>query len=203
MFQILRGVEVSASLKRTKGELRMDEGRKRVLAIVAGILVARHLKTPEDLGESRPSPRTECFDRVRCPMGRSDHDADRWRVRQFTEERKTMTATFEDTLLSVWRQALVEDRKTVTLEGVQYPVRHTSRSKLREIDFRFEEKTLRGLEQNPNTNSRWAQLAREGKKVMQFLSDGRYVANVVDGKLQFYGRRDRARSTTEQKSSTN
>ena len=28
----------------------MDEGRKRVLAIVAGILVARHLKTPEDLG---------------------------------------------------------------------------------------------------------------------------------------------------------
>jgi len=37
----------------------MDEGRKRVLAIVAGILVARHLKTPEDLGDSRPSPRTE------------------------------------------------------------------------------------------------------------------------------------------------
>jgi hypothetical protein len=34
----------------------MDEGRKRVLAIVAGILVARHLKTPEDLGDSRPSP---------------------------------------------------------------------------------------------------------------------------------------------------
>jgi len=37
----------------------MDEGRKRVLAIVAGILVARHLKTPDDLGDSRPSPRTE------------------------------------------------------------------------------------------------------------------------------------------------
>ena len=37
----------------------MDEGRKRVLAIVAGILVARHLKTTEDLGDSRPSPRTE------------------------------------------------------------------------------------------------------------------------------------------------
>jgi hypothetical protein len=39
--------------------IRMDEGRKRVLAIVAGILVARHLKNPEDLHESRPSPRTE------------------------------------------------------------------------------------------------------------------------------------------------
>ena len=27
--------------------------------IVAGILVARHLKTPVDLDDSRPSPRTE------------------------------------------------------------------------------------------------------------------------------------------------
>jgi hypothetical protein len=37
----------------------VDEGRKRVLAIVAGILVARHLKNPEDLHDSRSSPRTE------------------------------------------------------------------------------------------------------------------------------------------------
>ena len=113
-----------------------------------------------------------------------------------------MTANFEETLISVWRQALVEDRKTVTLEGGQYPVRPTRRSKLREVDFRFEEQTLRGLEQNPNTNSRWARLAREGKKVMQFLSDGRYIANVVEGRLQFYGHPDRARSTTESKSAS-
>lgn len=39
--------------------IHMEEGRKRVLAIVAGILVARHLKNPEDLHDSRPSPRTE------------------------------------------------------------------------------------------------------------------------------------------------
>jgi hypothetical protein len=37
----------------------MDEGRKRVLGIIAGILVARHLKNPEDLNASRPSPRSE------------------------------------------------------------------------------------------------------------------------------------------------
>jgi hypothetical protein len=36
----------------------MEEGRKRVVAIIAGILVARHLKNPEDL-DSRPSPRTD------------------------------------------------------------------------------------------------------------------------------------------------
>jgi hypothetical protein len=46
---------------------------------------------------------------------------------------------------------------------------------------------LRGLEQNPETGSRWAQLARQGKKVMQFLKQRRYVAVVVDGKVQFYG----------------
>jgi hypothetical protein len=34
------------------------------------------------------------------------------------------------------------------------------------------------------------QLARSGKKVMQFLREGRYVAVVVDGKVTFYGRRD-------------
>jgi hypothetical protein len=39
----------------------MEEGRKRVLAIVAGILVARHLKTTEDLFDNRSSPRTEAM----------------------------------------------------------------------------------------------------------------------------------------------
>ncbi len=102
-----------------------------------------------------------------------------------------MTASFEETLISVWRQVLVEDARTVTLKSGSYPVRRTSRSKLREVDFRFEEQMLRGLEQNPNTNSRWARLAQEGKKVMQFLSDGRYIANVVDGKVRLYGRSGR------------
>jgi hypothetical protein len=36
----------------------MDEGRKRVLGIIAGILVARHLKTTDDLFDTRDSPRT-------------------------------------------------------------------------------------------------------------------------------------------------
>jgi hypothetical protein len=55
-----------------------------------------------------------------------------------------MTTNFEETLRSVWRQALVEDCKTVTFEGVHYSVRPTIRSKLLEVDFRFEEQTLRG-----------------------------------------------------------
>jgi hypothetical protein len=37
----------------------MDEGRRRVLAITAGILIAWHLKTTDDLFDSKPSPRNE------------------------------------------------------------------------------------------------------------------------------------------------
>ena len=99
-----------------------------------------------------------------------------------------MAATLEETLISVWRQAMVEGAKTVTVEDRNLPVRRTSRSKLREVDFRFGGHELRGLEQNPETSSRWARLSREGKKVMQFLSGGRYIAVVVDGKVQFYGK---------------
>jgi len=79
--------------------------------------------------------------------------------------------------------------KSVGLEGRSFPVRETSRSKLREVDFEFQRKMLRALEQNPNTSSRWAQMAREGKRVMQFLSGGRYIANVVDGKVHLYDRK--------------
>jgi len=40
----------------------VDEGRKRVLAIAAGILVARHLKTADDLfGGPQGSPRTHAL----------------------------------------------------------------------------------------------------------------------------------------------
>jgi len=71
-------------------------------------------------------------------------------------------------MISVRRQALVEGATTVT-GGRNFPVRRTSRSKLREVDFRFDGHELRGLEQNPQTGSRWARLAQEGKKVMKFL----------------------------------
>jgi hypothetical protein len=98
-----------------------------------------------------------------------------------------MVTDLEDILVSVWRQVMMENSKVVQLDGRRFPVLQTSRSKLREVNFEFEGQTLRGLEQNPNTKSRWAELARAGKKVMQFLSGGKYVAVVVDGKAQIYG----------------
>jgi hypothetical protein len=99
-----------------------------------------------------------------------------------------MAASLEETLVSVWRQAMAEEAKSVIVGDQKFPVRRTNRSRLSEVDFRFEGHELRGLEQNPETGSRWAQLARQGKKVMQFLQQRRYIAVVVDGKVQFYGK---------------
>jgi hypothetical protein len=98
-----------------------------------------------------------------------------------------MKLSFEQTLIEVWRQALVENATVVELDGKRYPVRRTPKRGLRQVDFVFDGHEIRGLEQNPQTKSRWAQMARSGKKVMQFLSEGRYVANVVDGKVTLYG----------------
>ena len=82
----------------------------------------------------------------------------------------------------------MENADVVELGGKRYSVRTTPRKGLRQVDFTLNGNEMRALEQNPDTKSRWAQLARAGKKVMQFLSDGRYVANVVDGKVTLYGR---------------
>jgi hypothetical protein len=98
-----------------------------------------------------------------------------------------MNPSFEQTLIEVWRQALVKNAKVVVLGTEHYPVRRTPKRSLRQVDFIFDGNEIRGLEQNPDTKSRWAQMARSGKKVMQFLSEGRYVANVVDGKVTIYG----------------
>jgi hypothetical protein len=97
-----------------------------------------------------------------------------------------MESSFEETLIEVWRQALVDNAKVVELGGERYPVKRTPKRGLRQVDFLFDGNEIRGLQQNPDTKSRWALMARSGKKVMQFLNRGHYVANVVDGKVTLY-----------------
>jgi len=93
----------------------------------------------------------------------------------------------DDVLVSVWRQALVDRARIITVDGETYPVRRTPKRELAQVDFEFAGQSRRGLEQNPHTQSRWAEMARKGSKVMQFLSAGRYVAVVCDGKVTHYG----------------
>jgi hypothetical protein len=96
---------------------------------------------------------------------------------------------FDDVLIEVWRQTLADRSSTVKIDGDYFPVRKTAGKRLVEVDFTFDGQHYRGLQQNPNTASRWANLARKGAKVMQFLQAGKYVAVVVDGKVTHYSRK--------------
>ena len=97
-----------------------------------------------------------------------------------------MNKTLGDTLIEVWRQVLVDERPWVELEGRQYRVEPTRSKRLRAVDFDYESLRLSGIEQNPDTSSNWAEEARQGKRVMQFTYQRRYVANVCEGKLLRY-----------------
>ena len=93
---------------------------------------------------------------------------------------------FDEVLIEVWRQALVDRSSTVTVRGESFPVSRTASKRLIEVDFTFAGQGYRGIQQNPNTKSGWAHLARKGAKVIQFLQAGKYVAVVVDGKVTHY-----------------
>jgi hypothetical protein len=74
-------------------EIGVEGGRKRVLGIMASILVSSHLKTTDDLHDSRPSPRTEALvgsavqwaerimRRIDGAFGDSNSDKHRWSIR--------------------------------------------------------------------------------------------------------------------------
>jgi len=95
----------------------------------------------------------------------------------------------DDALLTVWRQMLVDGAKRVCIGDDTYPVRRTAKSRLAQVDFEVAGQPIRGLEQNPARGSRWAEMARKGAKVMQFLQNGRYIAAVSDGKLTRFGKK--------------
>jgi len=95
--------------------------------------------------------------------------------------------TLDETLIAVWHQALVEGKAAIELGGEHYPVESTPAKKLRTVDFTYQSLRFTGIEQNPRTASRWAELARQGKRIMQFSNAGRYVGNVCEGKLTRYG----------------
>jgi hypothetical protein len=94
--------------------------------------------------------------------------------------------TLGDALISAWQQALREGRDSIELEGETYPVTVSRAKGLRMVEFDLGPNHMVGIQQNPKTESRWAELARQGNRIMQFRCKGRYVANVCEGKLLRY-----------------
>jgi hypothetical protein len=94
--------------------------------------------------------------------------------------------TLAETLISAWQQVLADGKNEIELGQETYGVTMFRAKKLRSVEFNYGDRRILGIEQNPRTTSRWASLAREGKRIMQFRCEGRYVANVCEGKLLPY-----------------
>jgi hypothetical protein len=92
-----------------------------------------------------------------------------------------------ETLKSIARQLMTST--AVSIDGKSIPVRPTSRQHLRTAAFTVGGHEYQAIEQNPEKPSRWGQLARSGRQVVQFkdAENNRFVAVVVDGKVTFYG----------------
>jgi hypothetical protein len=94
-----------------------------------------------------------------------------------------------DVLIDVWSQVLVHDSKVVRIGSETFPVIRSKKKRFRQVYFVFDGKSITGLEQNPDTKSNWAKMARDGIKVMQFVHDRRYIGVVAAGKVTLYERR--------------
>lgn len=94
-----------------------------------------------------------------------------------------------EVLIDVWSQTLVHDSNVVKLGSETFRVTMSKKKKLRQVYFELDGNSITGLEQNPETKSNWAKMARDGIKVMQFTQDGRYIAVVAAGKVTLYRNR--------------
>lgn len=94
--------------------------------------------------------------------------------------------TLAEAMVEAWRQTLVEELPEVELEGRRHRVTRTRAQGLRVVEFAFQGHPIEGIEQNPQKTSRWAKLAQEGNRIMQFRCHNRFVANVCEGRITRY-----------------
>jgi hypothetical protein len=89
-------------------------------------------------------------------------------------------------MVEVWKQTLVDDLPEVQVDGRTYRVLRSRSQRLRIVSFSYQGHLIEGIEQNPRKESRWAKLAQEGKRILQFRLGRRYIANVCEGELLRY-----------------
>lgn len=91
-------------------------------------------------------------------------------------------------LVSIWEQMVEQGAAQVEVAGQRLRVQRTRAQQLRFVEFVHEGRAIEGIEQNPNTASRWAKLAQEGHRIVQFRCGRQYIGNVCDGTLLRYPR---------------
>jgi len=79
----------------------------------------------------------------------------------------------------------------VVIDDQRILVTRVGSGRLRSVKFMMAERPIVAIEQNRNKPSRWGQLAKRGRQVVQFqdLATKKYLAVVVDGEVFEYGRK--------------
>jgi len=83
-------------------------------------------------------------------------------------------------------EAIFSNQTTLEIDATTYLLEKTSRSKLRL--FKIEGYSF--LEQNPNTHSNWAKMAKQGHLIMWVMKGRRYIAQVRDGEFYDFRKTD-------------
>ncbi|MBD3230987.1 MAG: hypothetical protein GF329_22600 [Candidatus Lokiarchaeota archaeon] len=83
-------------------------------------------------------------------------------------------------MLKKVHKAIFSNKESVNLEGKEYPIEKTSKKGLRCVyhdDYFF-------IEQNPDTNSHWADKAQKGDKITWAIKGNDYIANIHNDKYR-------------------
>jgi len=74
---------------------------------------------------------------------------------------------------------------SVEVDGKSYPVEIIRPAYLRTVSFG----PYRFIEQNPEKDSRWAEMARDGHEICWIFKQGKYYGQVIDGMFRFIGQK--------------
>ena len=74
--------------------------------------------------------------------------------------------------------AIFSDQSEVELEGKPYPIYQT-KSGLRNVNY----SGIFFIEQNPQKNSRYAQMALDGHKILWGIKGRTYIVRIIDGEF--------------------
>ena len=73
--------------------------------------------------------------------------------------------------------AIFQDQSSVVINGVEYAIKKTSKSKVRLVQY----EGLTYIEQNPHKSSRWAKEAQAGHKILWVMKGRQYLFRIRDG----------------------
>lgn len=79
-------------------------------------------------------------------------------------------------------EATFHDKDTVAINRKKYPIEKTSKKGLRCVYY---DKNF-FVEQNPDTDSHWAEKAKRGDQITWVIKGNDYVANIHNGKLHVF-----------------